>query len=423
MRSLPALALALLAAFSAPRPAIAQAIAPATGPRVSVLAVFVVPQDQAEPSADQRQRLMRHLDWARRRWTELLARRDSFLIAEPAPRVVRLAHPLAFYRPLPDGGAPQVLAELLGRLGVDRFTCPWVLVTVVMNPADDYPTGGGRTINGGVDTGGGLVVLSSFALDRIPFFQSTLQHELGHAFGLPHVDVYGYDMRTNPSIMSYDPAHHTDGFTDSPTPGILIAEDLRALRYDRGVFPALAAGPPAAPPGAGPRPMVCLGPMEIPGAPSWRIAVTTSSGETYGSRVQNIVAGRLTPSRGPGITFDPAGMWQSDSAPGSWVEVDAVFPVVVTVDRIGVHSQHSGVYHAAAGVRVEAAVDGRFLQLIARDLSLVDDEVRFAPTAARAWRLSFRAGPSGAVVIRGLDFFSGDEAVFPRCPPSGAGGR
>jgi hypothetical protein len=43
--------------------------------------------------------------------------------------------------------------------------------------------------------------------------------------------------------------------------------------------------------------MVCLGPMDIPGQPPYRSDVTTSSGETYGSRVQNIVAGRLAQPR------------------------------------------------------------------------------------------------------------------------------
>jgi hypothetical protein len=409
------LALATIAAFVPTH----RAVAPAVGPRVSVLAVFAVPPDQADPSTDQRERLMRHLRWAQRRWAVLLAQRDTFALAEPAPRVVRLARPLASYRTLPESGVPQMLAELLGQLGFDRFTCPYILVIVVMNPADDFPTGGGRTINGGVDTGGGLVALSSFALDRIPFFQSTLQHELGHGFGLPHVDVYGYDMRTNPSLMSYDPAHHTDGFNDTATPGTLIPEDLRALRFNRAVFPALARDSATGPPSSYElRPMVCLGPMDIPGQPPYRIDVTTSSGETYGSRAQSIVGGRLAPSSGPGITFDPNGMWQSDRTSTGWVSVDVTFPIGVTVDRIGVHSQHSGIYHAATGIRVEAAAGGPYRTVVTQDLTLVDEDVRFAPVTARTWRLSFRAGESGSVTIRGIDFFLGPGAVFPRCPPA-----
>ena len=56
------------------------------------------------------------------------------------------------------------------------------------------------------------------ALDRAPNFQSTLRHELGHAFGLVHVDVYKYDMKTNRSVMAYNSAHRTNRFQESRTP-------------------------------------------------------------------------------------------------------------------------------------------------------------------------------------------------------------
>ena len=106
----------------------------------------------------------------------------------------------------------------------------------MMNPKDDIPTPGGRPLNGGFNTGGGIIILSSFTLDRSPYIQSTLQHELGHAFGLPHVDVYGYDMKTNASIMSYDPRHHTKGFTESRKPGKLIPEDRHGYAQCAGIF-------------------------------------------------------------------------------------------------------------------------------------------------------------------------------------------
>ena len=119
--------------------------------------------------------------------------------------------------------------ELMQELKTNRHTCPYVFCTVVMNPKSRFPVGGGRPINGGINTGGGILVISSYALDRIPNFQSTLQHELGHAFGLPHVDVYRYNMKTNPSIMSYNPIHKTNGFRPARRPGKLIPEDIRAL--------------------------------------------------------------------------------------------------------------------------------------------------------------------------------------------------
>ncbi|MBI4542538.1 MAG: hypothetical protein HY705_05870 [Gemmatimonadetes bacterium] len=362
---------------------------------------------------------MRHLRWARDRYREMLGRRDSFALADSAPRVVRAAHPLAFYRALPESGVPQMLGELLDQLGLDRFNCPYVFVVVVMNPRDDYPVGGGgRTIIRGVNPGGGVVVLASYALDHSPNFQSTLQHELGHGFGLPHVEVYGYDMGTSPSVMSYNPAHHTSGFAPSRTPGTLIPEDIRALRHNRGAFPNLARDTAQrVPPGYRMAPMVSPGAMLIPGQPPYRVEVTTTSGEAYGSSVANIVRGRIAPSRGPGITFDGERMWHSDSTGTGWVTVDVTFPTPVTLDRLVVHSQHSGAYHAATGIRVQVAGNGSYRDVVTRDLARADDDVPFAPAAARTWRLSFRAGESGQVTIRGIEFFSGVDEVFPRCPP------
>ena len=83
------------------------------------------------------------------------------------------------------------------------------------------------------------------------------------------VEVYGYDMKSNNSIMSYNLAHHTQGFTPSKTPGKLIAEDLRALAVNQRVFPGLRFDPAKdVPPGysiAGR--IVPIGPMKIPGQP------------------------------------------------------------------------------------------------------------------------------------------------------------
>ena len=106
-----------------------------------------------------------------------------------------------------------------------------------MNPRERYPVGGGRPINGGVNTGGGIVLLSSYALEQLPEFQSTLQHEIGHSFGLSHVDVLGYDMETNASIMSYNVAHQWNVFNPPKSQGILIPENLNKINVNKFVFP------------------------------------------------------------------------------------------------------------------------------------------------------------------------------------------
>ena len=75
-------------------------------------------------------------------------------------------------------------------------------------------------------------------------------------------------MNANPSLMSYNPAHHTQGFKPSKTPGILIAEDIRALALNRRVFPRLRCDPKKdVPQGYTMQGIVELGPMEIPGHP------------------------------------------------------------------------------------------------------------------------------------------------------------
>ena len=93
--------------------------------------------------------------------------------------------------------------------------------------------------------GGGTVLLSSYEFDRAPNVQSSVQHELGHSFGLPHVDVYGYDMGSNDSLMSYNPKHHTNGLTPSATLGTLtvnspvsrMSSSVRRVRRSRSRVP------------------------------------------------------------------------------------------------------------------------------------------------------------------------------------------
>ena len=134
---------------------------------------------------------MRHLHWAQTRYREMLRGECTFEIACQEPAVFAAPHELAWYRSKPQGAAPDYAAELLQHFKEDRATCRSIYLIIVMNPHDNFPNGGARPINGGFGTSGGVVTLSSYALDEKGNFQSTLQHELGHSFGLPHVDTYG----------------------------------------------------------------------------------------------------------------------------------------------------------------------------------------------------------------------------------------
>jgi hypothetical protein len=158
------------------------------------------------------------------------------------------------------------LSELFEYFKTNRFDAPFVFLILVLNPRDKFPNGGGRPINGGNNNGGGVIIVSSYAMDDMPNFQSTLQHELGHSFGLVHVDMYGYNMTSSSSIMSYNKAHHTNRFQVSSTPGIFIPEDLRGLALNKKAFPHFSYTPegkisPKTP---------ALPPMNIPGQPAWK---------------------------------------------------------------------------------------------------------------------------------------------------------
>jgi hypothetical protein len=235
---------------------------------VKVLPLFFVAKGESPPGERQIADLQKHMTWAQTRYKEMLKERDTFKLVEGKPQFYLAKHDTAYYRAQDQGAAPQMVDELLRHYKYNRYNCPLIFMAVYMSPRDGFPGGGARPFNGGVNTGGGIVELSSYGLDKAPNFQSTLQHELGHAFGLPHVDVYGYDMETNPSLMAYNPGHLTDGFKPAKTPGILIAEDIRTLALNRRVFPRLRFDPAKdVPKGYAMQGIVTLGPMEIPGHP------------------------------------------------------------------------------------------------------------------------------------------------------------
>ncbi|MBU0639577.1 MAG: hypothetical protein KKB50_11985 [Planctomycetes bacterium] len=223
-----------------------------------------MPRDAAPPPPEYSDLVTKHLVWAQNRYRDLLSGQDTFQIAAGTPLVLSGQKDIAQYQASNDGGAEASLQELFLHDRVDRNSCRFIYIVLFVGTGP-WPGGGGRPINGGLNTGGGIIILSADLLAK-PNFQSTLRHELGHAFGLPHVDVYGYDMSTNPSLMSYNPVHHTRGFEDSPTPGVLIPEDLRALSRAKRIFPNFTINPARDyPPGYTQAPLVMLGPMQIGG--------------------------------------------------------------------------------------------------------------------------------------------------------------
>lgn len=206
-----------------------------TGGRVSVEPVFLIPTGQKAPAEADGAAFEKHLKIAQARFLEMLRKEDTFKVVDNV-RTFECPISVDDLKAKPDGGAEYVVNQLLKKDGYTRWNCPfiYVVLTVGTGDADEDIA---RPINGGHNNGGGIVILNADALTKSPYFQSTLQHELGHAFGLPHVEEFGYDMNSNDSIMSLSPAHHSNFFEPSKTPGILIAEDLRELGDNKWVFP------------------------------------------------------------------------------------------------------------------------------------------------------------------------------------------
>ena len=388
--------------------------------RVRLLPICAIPKGEKAPTRSQQLRFMRHIRWSQQRYREMLSDRDTFELAQKMPDVVRLRHPVSFYKALDKGEAAcHWVAELLDHYKVSRFKCPYTFCILVMNPAEHWPIGGGRTINGGINRGGGVIQMSSFTLDRTPNFQSTLLHEIGHSCGLPHVNVYGYDMKKNPSVMAYNQAHKTRGFEPSREPAILIPEDLRLLALSPLVFPQLKFAPAEDVPGGYelfPR-VITLGPMQLPGNAAYDPILTTPSGEDNGTRITNVNAREILPSAGPGITFRKSHMWASKRQPSGRIVVEVSFPGDVRLTAMMVNTEHSGRYQRAKAVQIAVRRQQGYQMVASQPLDSADALVKFSATTAQDWRLEFQADQTQKICLRGLQYLSGDHQLFPPLVP------
>ncbi len=140
----------------------------------------------------------------------------------------------------------------------------------------------------------------------------------------------------------------------------------------------------------------------------------TDFGETYKSRVSNLVEiQRLIRANGPSVGFDPRSMWHSGKTNAKgWVSIEITFPVQVHLSRIQIYSQHSGIFHRAKRVQVEASDDkGNYAVLAAKNFSKATGSITFSAHRAKTWKLAFKG--DDYVVIRGLRFFIGDEEFYP----------
>ena len=114
-------------------------------------------------------------------------------------------------------------------------------------------------------------------------------------------------------------------------------------------------------------------------------------------------------------------MWHSASQENHIASLKLNFPMPITLDRIKIYSQHSGKHHAVKGVKVSTIDESEKLtEIVDSNVAAPDGEIRFEPSTSQKWELSFRAGRSKTVVIRGLRFFLGDQEFFPPLAPCDA---
>lgn len=378
---------------------------------VSVFPVFFVASDQPVPPSGEAVLLQKHLKAAQRWYRQQLRGVSTFRIYSEKAYLFRARHPLAYYvSQKPGKRAPVQMTELLDHFKLTRFNCPFIFV-VIVDRMDERPPGG-RPMNSGFNGGGGIVQMARKGLTGNKAFQGILRHELGHSFGLQHVALYGYDMKTNLSVMSYNGKSRPKVFTESRTPQVLIPEDIRALSFNDRVFPKLTFEPQKHIPRGyqiSPK-MNTFRPIPLPDHPADHIEIVSLSGESVRSKAKNLVRKKIVPNERSttnkqGTNYDKTSMWHSDDTKTKWRSLEITFPVNTTLTAIRVHSQHSGKVHPVKAFQT-TTLDGANETLVV-EAKVTDSNqlVTFSETASRRWRLDFQPGQSGKVALRGLQFY------------------
>ena len=220
--------------------------------KLLVFPLFFVPKDANfthEEAREAEELLNSHLKIAQEHYKRLL-KTDTFSIANETDNVFRSNKINSHYEDIKLNEETvfvdrSILLELIEWKNDDRINSKMIYLAIYVRPSDkEYKSGmkwfgGGRTFNGVPNSGGGYIEMEYSSLLRdYPYpFQSTLVHELGHAFGLTHVDCFGYDMNTNDSIMSYNISHWSKGFSQSASPGSFNPEDFFILSLNKRAFP------------------------------------------------------------------------------------------------------------------------------------------------------------------------------------------
>ena len=235
--------------------------------RLEVFPVLFVPSDVAEipPSVVNgiSESLYGRLEVAQRRYGILLET-DTFKIADGPLHVFYAKRPHSYYMNLnspnnkdgPDR-AHTIMRELFSWNHDDRMQSKYIYLIIYARPCLGVGSGrcigqfgvqergkgeilgGGLPFNGPPNSGGGFTELElSALLTDYPYtFQASVVHELGHTFGLSHVDCHGYNQGTDLSPMAYNLVRRSWGLIESSVPGEFDPEDYFTLSENELAFP------------------------------------------------------------------------------------------------------------------------------------------------------------------------------------------
>jgi hypothetical protein len=327
-----------------------------------------------------------------------------------------------------------------------RYDQPNVLHILVVEPTGQRPSTGGHNLNGGVNRGAGIAVISS-QFDGQKKLVSTLLHELGHAFGLTHVwervwikgyamdvGVYEcyYDRWRSPSIMSYNERNHTNSMQVAKIPGALIADDIDTLTFNQLAFPKLFFDPKSdyahpdgksasdCPPHDKELRKMADSPWDMsvmqPTSLAWFYSEAGSADGTHPRQLNDNTRRYIAANSGgePWAEIKQHAWLSKKAAAGSWATLEMTFPIPVTLDRAIIYTGHGGGTHRAKDIQIKFKQgNGAFKTISTAVAAPADATIQFKPATARVWQLRLRAGPSGQVAVRGVRQFLGEREWFP----------